>query len=198
MSSTQSTHQPDNQLEKEKRFELTKLEDDGDKNNYEEFEFKAKWELRANGMWKYIEGDSSVPPSIPKLRKETKITGKDENDVEHTIIQPSNEHEVKKALNDSKSWFDGDSKALAAIVKAVPRSKLHLVKPCQFAREAWLCLKAEYRSVNSMKATRLKQNILGYNYVEGWNVTNWRNDMQRMYQELCDIDSSLMSDDEFA
>lgn len=128
-----------------KRFELVKLTDANDENNYVEFEYKARVELRAQELWTYIEGPDSSPPLIPKLLKEVKVKGKDANGDEHeVIVQTGNEADVKAALTTAKPWLDGDAKALAAIVRAVPQHKIHLVKACKTAKQAWNALRFEY------------------------------------------------------
>lgn len=184
--------------DRDKTLKLTPLTDDGDSNNFDEFEHKAKLDLRSANYWQYVEGPTSTPPNIPKFRRAVKATGIDDEGNERTITQASNEDAVKKAVTDSMPWLQGDAKALAAIVKAVPASKLHLVKKFTHAKEAWDALKAEYRSVNSMKAARLKQQIVGYKFIDGYDMTRWRSDMQRMYQDLCTIDDNAMPDNEFA
>ena len=77
-----------------KRFELIKIVDNGETNNYAEFEIKSRFELDANDLWKYIDGPKAVSPVIPKLTKARSTRGKDENGVERTIYFPGNEVEV--------------------------------------------------------------------------------------------------------
>ena len=79
-----------------------------------------------------------------------------------------------------------------------PGSKTHIAKPAKTARDAWENLRDEYRSVNVMRATRLKTNILSYKFLDGYRMASWRDDMQHMYQELCDIDDKALPNDKFA
>jgi hypothetical protein len=193
-----STNTNPTKTERDKTLKLTLLTDDGDSNNFDEFEHKAKLDLRSANYWQYVEGPTSTPPIIPRFRRAVKATGLDDDGNQRTINQASNEDAVKQAIADAMPWSEGDAKALAAIVKAVPASKLHLVKKFSHAKEVWDALKAEYRSVNSMKAARLKQQIVGYRFIDGYDMTKWRGDMQRMYQDLCTIDDNIMPDNEFA
>ena len=93
---------------------------------------------------------------------------------------------------------EGDVKALNAIIQAIPGSKTHIAKPAKTARDAWENLRGEYHSVNAMWATRLKTNILGYKFLNGYRMTSWQDDMQRMYQELHNINDKALSNNEFA
>ena len=181
-----------------KRLKLKELTDDGVTNSYNEFSHKGKLELQAMGYWKFIEGTQSAPPVIPQLKRTQKIKGPDETGTARTIVITGNEMEVQKAMDDAVPWREGDLKALNAIIQAMPGTKLHLVQSAKTAKEAWESLKAEYRSVNTMRAARLKSYILGYKFVDGYKMANWRDDMQRMYQELRDVDDTALPDDEFA
>jgi hypothetical protein len=181
-----------------KRLELVKIIDNGEINNYAEFEIKSKYELDAHDLWKYIDGPESTAPAIPRLIKAKTMKGRDVNGVEHTITIPGNEDDVKRAKDDAEPWMAENKKTLALIVKAVPVAKLYLVKDCSTAKEAWNALKSEYRPSNSIRATTRKQDILGYNFQPGWNPTKWRMDMQKMYNELTDADPNTMTDNEFA
>jgi hypothetical protein len=181
-----------------KHLKLKDLTDDGVTNNYNEFSHKGKLELQAIGCWKFIKGPLSMPPVIPPLRRSQRIKGPDNTGTERTIIITGNEMEVQQAIDDAVPWEEGSLKALNTISQAMPATKLHLVQTAKTANDAWENLKAEYRSVNAMSATRLKTNILGYKFLEGYKMANWRDDMQRMYQELCDVDDRALSDDEFA
>ena len=95
-------------------------------------------------------------------------------------------------------WREGNIKALNAIIQAIPGSKTHIAKPGKTARDAWENLRDEYHSVNAMRATQLKTNILSYKFLDGYRMTNWQDDMQHMYQELCDINNKALSDNNFA
>ena len=51
----------------DRKIKLTKIDDDGESNNYGEFEVKLKSKLDATGLWEYIEGDEAVAPQISIL-----------------------------------------------------------------------------------------------------------------------------------
>ena len=119
------------------RLKLTKLTDDGRVNNYAEFEYKAMLKMKAYDQWKYIEGPESEPPPIPELRKARKIKGRDDNGREVTVTVPGNEIEVEEAKKQAGPWKLGNAKALSLIVEAIPQSKIHLIKRCVFAKQAW-------------------------------------------------------------
>jgi hypothetical protein len=48
-----------------------------------------------------------------------------------------------------------------------------------------------------MRVTHLKSHILGYKFIDSYKMAQWRDDMQCMYQELCNVDNKALSDDEF-
>ena len=177
-----------------KCLKLKELTDDGVTNSYNKFNHKGKLELQAMGYWKFIEG---TPPVIPQLKWTQNIRGPDETSNIHTIVITGNEMEVQKATDDAVPWWEGDLKALNAIIQAIPGTKMHLVQSAKTAKAAWESLKAEYCSINMLRAICLKSNILGYKFIDGYKMANWRDDSQQMYQELCDADNSTLSDDKF-
>ena len=92
---------PDTLSGKEKKIELTKIVEEGDTNNYNEFEMKAVAKLKAHGYWKYIEGPRAVPPTIPKLIPERRFKAKDpDTGQEKEFVELGNRQEVEKALQD--------------------------------------------------------------------------------------------------
>jgi gag-polypeptide of LTR copia-type len=180
-----------------KHLKLKELTDDGITNSYNKFSHKGKLELQVMGYWKFIEGTLSVPPLVPQLKWTQKIRGPDETSTTVTIVITGNEMDVQKAIDDAVPWREGDLKALNAIIQAMPGTKLHLVQSAKTAKEAWESLKAEYCSVNMMRAAHLKSYILGYKFIDGYRMDNWQDDMQHMYQELHDVDDTTLLDDEF-
>jgi hypothetical protein len=177
-----------------KCLKLKEFTDDGVTNSYNKFNHKGKLELQAMGYWKFIEG---TPLVIPQLKQTQKIRGPHETGTIRTIVITGNEMEVQKATDDAVPWQEGNLKALNAIIQAIPGTKMHLVQSAKTAKEAWESLKAEYRSLNMMRVTCLKSNILGYKFINGYKMANWRDNMQWMYQELHDVDNGALSDDKF-
>ncbi|KAF8232879.1 hypothetical protein L208DRAFT_1377476 [Tricholoma matsutake] len=130
------------------------------------------------GYWKFIEGTQLALPVMPQLKWTQKIRGPDETGTTSTIVITGNKMEFQKATDDTVPW--------------------HEVQSAKTAKEAWESLKAEYHSVNVMRVTHLKSYILGYKFVDSYKMANWRDDMQRMYQELCNVDDNTLPNDEFA
>ena len=158
-----------------KHLKLKELTDDGITNSYNEFNHKEKLELQAMGYWKFIEG---MLPVIPQLKWTQKIRAPDETGTTGTIVITGNKMKVQKATDDVVSWWEGDLKALNAIIQAILGTKMHLVQSAKTAKEAWESLKTEYSSVNTMRVTGLKSTILGYKFVDGYKMANWRDNMQ--------------------
>lgn len=140
----------------------------------------------------------STPPAIPKLKAAHQIQGKDKDSNNAVITVPGNKKDVENALKAAEPWLNNNTKALSLIVKSLPPSKLHLVKWIKYAKEAWEALQAKYRLANLMWATQLKQAILQYTPGVGWDTVKWREDMQKMFDELTDTDPNMMSEQEFA
>src|ERR1700742_2849042 len=87
---------------------------------------------------------------------------------------------------------------MALIVEALPTNKLHLIRSCSTAKQLWNQLREDYRPANSLRATTMKGNILGYRYEAGMSVKKWADNMQEMNIKLMDMDPDLMPDNEFA
>ena len=51
-----------------------------------------------------------------------------------------------------------------------------------------------------MRVAHLKSYILGYKFivVDSYKMANWQDNMQHMYQELCNVDDTALLDDKFA
>lgn len=183
----------------DKKFnDLTKLTDDGDKNSFDEYATKAQSKFDSYGLWRFIKGPDSVPPSIPRLKKQQQVTGKDPAGNDTTIIIPGNENAVLAARTAAIPWMNANKKALSLIVESVPANKLFLIAHLVFASEAWAVLEKEYRPVNAAKATRIKQDIMCYRCMPGYDVGKWRADMLTMFAEIKRLEANLMPDSEFA
>jgi hypothetical protein len=176
-----------------------KIIEDGDTNNYTEFEIKSRTKLTAyHGYWKHIEGPESNPPVIPQLKPKRTFVVKDQNGVDQNFVQVGNEDEVAKAKQEAQPWFETDMKVFSLIMDAVPSKRLYLVKHCKTAKEAWLALRNEYRPSNTLRVTTLKSHILGYRYDYAMDVMKWREDLLNMYNTLIDLDPETLSDTDFA
>ncbi|KAJ3757974.1 hypothetical protein EV360DRAFT_44907, partial [Lentinula raphanica] len=171
--------------------------DDGS-NNYNEFKRKSMFELDAAGYWKYIDGVDYNPPQIPILQPTREMRGLDLAGNPSTFRIPGNEAEVQAARDKAKGWLEGDKKALAIIVRAVPVEKLYLLEECTSAHAAWKALKNEYEPTNTLSALTIMQQIIGNQCKLEDNPVAWLEVMVRLYGRLRDADPKMMSDWDFA
>jgi hypothetical protein len=178
--------------------ELPKLVDDGVNNNYGEWETKSYHKLDEWDLLKYIEGPSSEPPVIPPLRETVSHQGIDDAGNVGTFHILGNANEHQQALTDAEPWLTGNKSALARIIAAVPASQLHLVKRAKYAKRAWEALRSVYQPRNSLRASTIKGQIMAYRCQSDMDVAKWLNDMQRLYNSLCDLDPDSMTDRDFA
>ena len=188
MSNTDSVH----------RTELPKIIDDGTNNNYGEWETKSYHKFREWNLLKYIEGPASEPPIIPPLHHTVTHHGVDDDGNVSSIRVPGNLAEHKEALTQAEPWMTGNNTALSRIVAAVPSHQLHLVKRVTYAKQAWESLRSVYQPRNSLRAATMKGQIMAYCCQSDMNVARWLNDMQRLYNSLCDLDNERMTDRDFA
>ena len=179
------------------RGELIKLVEDDVNNNYAEWSMKSHHQLRSWGLWKYIEGSDSEPPTIPPLRKTTECTGRTRQGTQETLVFPGNEEEHKKKEEEARPWMEGNELALSKIVCAVPDSQLNL-GDLQYAKQAWEALRAYYLPRNSHWVTSLKGDITAYRCGPGVDIVQWLKTMGDMYSSLRCMDRHRMSDREFA
>ncbi|KAJ3758614.1 hypothetical protein EV360DRAFT_70166 [Lentinula raphanica] len=167
-------------------------------NNYNEFKRKSMFELDAAGYWKYIDGDDYNPPQIPVLQPTREMRGLDIAGNLSTFRIPGNEAEVQAAREKAKVWLEGDKKALAIIVKAVPVERLYLLEDCSSAHAAWKALKNEYEPTNALSALTIMQQIIGNQCKPEDDPVAWLNTMIRLYSRLRDADPKMMTDWDFA
>ncbi|KAJ3765041.1 hypothetical protein FB446DRAFT_834199 [Lentinula raphanica] len=132
-------------------------------NNYNEFKRKSIFELDAAGYWKYIDGDDYNPPQIPVLQPTQEMCSLDLEGNLSTFRIPGNEAEVQAACDKAKVWLEGDKKALAIIVKAVPVERLYLLEYCFSAHAAWKALKNEYEPTNTLSMLTIMQQSIRKN-----------------------------------
>lgn len=183
---------------KEEKLKLEKLEVDGDINNYDSFEFKARLKLAAAGYWDHLEGTDSEPPLLPTLKPTRTIKQHDTSGVEREFRIEGNEAEVEAARLRVEPWNKKDLKVLSMIVEAVPSKSLYLVKHSKTAKEAWDALAQEFRRANALWKTSLKADILRFHFDYGMDIMKWRAKLQDMYAQLVGLDHEALSDDEFA
>jgi hypothetical protein len=180
------------------RTELPKITDNGINNNFGEWEIKSYHKLREWDMLKYVEGPESLPPIVPTLRHTTCHRGVNDDGLLCTIHIPGNEEEHEDALAHALPWMTGNNSALARIVAAVPSHQLHLVKRVIYAKQAWESLRSVYQPRNSLRGATIKSQIMSYRCQSDMNIAIWLNDMQCLYNSLCDLDPECMSDRDFA
>jgi hypothetical protein len=180
------------------RAQLPKLIDDGQNNNYGEWEIKSFHVLRSWELLKYVEGPDSIAPDIPPLRLNQAYNGMtDENEIATVHIR-GNRHEHDLAVEHARPWMTGNNLCLSKIINAVPSTQLHLVKCSIYAQQAWESLKAFYQPGNRLHMATLKSDITTYRCQSNMNIANWLTDMQRLFDTLCGIDPDAMTDDSFA
>ena len=180
------------------RNKLPKLIDNGTTNNYGEWKMKSYYKLRNWDLLKYIEGPESTPLFIPPLCHLTKVHGLDENNTITTVRVLGNEDEHRQAIADAQPWMAGNNNVLAHIVASLPTTQLHLALHVQYAKELWDNLRSIYQPQNSLHAITIKGQIMTYRCTADMNVARWLNNMQHLYNSLCDLELERMSDREFA
>ncbi|KAJ7209003.1 hypothetical protein GGX14DRAFT_364975, partial [Mycena pura] len=185
---------PANDGKEWKGIKLTPIREDEDgSNNYTEFRQKSILELDAADYWKYIDGPNYNPPAIPELKLSQQVNGVDNTGAPVTITVPGNEAVVAAARQRAEAWLSGDKKAHAIIVKAVPDTKLYIVRDCKSAHDAWLAQPA-----NSLTAITIKQQIIANQCSAHDDPVRWRQVMVQLFQKLKEADPNMMPDNEFA
>ena len=180
------------------RAELPKLLDDGSNNNYGEWKAKSFHKFREWDLLKYIEGPTSEPPVIPPLRQPTQYHGwHDELNQISTVRDLGNVIEHEQAVARAQPWMTGNNTALARIVAAVPGGQLYLVQDETYAKQAWENLRNMYQPSNSLRAASIKGQIMTYRCTSDMDVSKWLNDMHRLYNSLCDLETDRMTNHEF-
>lgn len=96
------------------RGNLPKLEDDGDSNNYADWEWKMRIVLRHKKVWKYIEGpESNGPPAVP-------------------VLDPGvNDADVATAEKALETWQDGDLAAINIFAATLPQTHICSCQACR-------------------------------------------------------------------
>lgn len=161
--------------------ELPQIVDDGTNNNYDEWETKSYHKLRSWDLWKYIDGPESTPPITPVTRRMSARIEK-------------NSAECQENTDVSRLWTAANNLALSKIVSAVPGTRIHLVKQVRYAKQAWQCLRSVYQPLNPPGAASIKDSIVAYRCTSDMDVARWVDDMQRLYNTLCNMDTECLSD----
>lgn len=178
--------------------ELPELFDDGFNNNYCEWEIRSYHKLREWDLLKFIEGPTSQAPIIPPLHHPAIYDGIDDDGNPSTVHVPGNQAEHEQALRDAIPWMTGNNIALSRIIRAIPKLQLHLVMHAKYAKEAWESLRSMYQTRSTLLAATRKNQIMAYRCQPEMNIERWLNDMQRLYNSLCNLDTDCMSDRDFA
>jgi gag-polypeptide of LTR copia-type len=177
--------------------QLPKLIDNGSDNNYGVWAPTCRHILLTWGLWKYIEGDASTPPVIPPFREASTQKAVCRDGIEREFDIPSNEEERQKKLKDAQPWMDANNLTLTKILSTVPEIHFHMVERQSYAKQAWEYLHSIYQPRNSLRATSIRGDIAAYRCAADMDVTQWLTDMQRLYGNLCRVDSHRMTDREF-
>ena len=177
---------------------LPKLVDNNHVNNYGEWKIQAKADLQSLGLWKYIEGPESIPPIIPPLVEDEYLEGSDgEGNIKLFHVR-GNTKERKQKLKAAKPWMKKNNIVIAKIFRSLSSRQLHFVNDVAYASEAWEILRSHYQPTNSALAQSLRTDLQGYRCSTTMNVTEWLDDMQRIYNSLIDMEPDAMSDRDFA
>jgi gag-polypeptide of LTR copia-type len=72
-----------------------------------------------------------------------------------------------------------------------------LVKRAKYAKQAWDTLRSVYQPRNSLRAATIKRQIMVNRCQSDMDVAKWLNNMQRLYNSLCDLNTERMSDCDF-
>lgn len=166
--------------------ELPTIVDNGTDNNYDEWETKSYHKLRSWDLWKYIGGPESTPPLIPVTH--TQASGSMKTPIE------KNSAEFQEETDASRLWMAANNLALSRIVSAVPGNQIHLFKQVRYAKQAWQCLRSVYKPLNPLGAASIKDSIVAYRCTSDMDVAQWVDNMQRLYNTLCNMDTECLSD----
>jgi gag-polypeptide of LTR copia-type len=169
-------------------IELPKLKDNGVNNNYGKWETKSSLKLDDWDLLKYIQGPDSEPPFIPPLHQPVTHHSPDKDGILRTINIPGNDNEHRQAVAAAAPWTKGNKTALMRIVAAIPTSWLHLVKHTKYAKKAWKALRSVYQPHNFLRTSIIRGQLTSYCCTSNMNIFKWLNDMQRLYNSLCDLD----------
>jgi hypothetical protein len=174
--------------------DLPKLIDDGNNNNFGEWQKKSYLQLLSWDLWKYIDGPDSAPPDIPILRQTTAHQGTDQDGSNpRTYYVTGNADEFNAKSKAAKPWMAANNITLSKIGRAVPGDQFHIIDHIRYAKEAWQSLHSHYQPRNSLRSSSLKSYILRNRCAPESDVGVWLSEMQRLYSTLCDLDPGSLS-----
>ena len=75
---------------------------------------------------------------------------------------------------------------------------MHLVKHAKYAKQGWESLHSVYQPRNLLRASTLKTQIMSYRCYQDMDISKWLNNIQELYNSLCDLDTDRMTNREFA
>ncbi|KAE9390688.1 hypothetical protein BT96DRAFT_1002063 [Gymnopus androsaceus JB14] len=127
-----------------------------------------------------------------------RIEGLNPSGVMTTFTIPGNENKVEATKQKAKAWLDDDKKTKAIIARAVPLSKLYLIRNAPSAHDSWLALKREYKPANTLTAIHINQQIIGNACPAGGDPVSWLQSIVQLYNRLQDADPNMMPDEKFA
>ena len=104
---------------------LPKLIDNGQTNNYGEWRIQSQTELRSLGLWKYIEGPDSIPPTIPPICADEYLEGSDDEGNVKVFHIRGNTKEHKEKIRAAKPWMKKNGIVLAKIFRSLASDQLH-------------------------------------------------------------------------
>jgi hypothetical protein len=177
---------------------LPKLENDGTTNNYGEWTIQAQADLESWDLWKYIDGPSSTPPTVPALRDDVTHECTETNGTVTSFHIPGNAEAHDKILKDSQPWLAQDKIARARIFRALSGGQLHVVRNSVYAKQAWEALRDAYQPPNSALAQSKTTALQAYLCTPEMDVAVWLTDMQRLYNVLLGVKPDAMTDEAFA
>ena len=177
---------------------LPKLIVKGNTHNYGEWSIQSEIQLLGQGLWKYVVGPDSNPPAIPPLQLPFTQHGIDKHGAENEINVPGNANERKKAIADAKPWMEKNDYTRAVICKSLDNRQLHRVKHLQYASQVWESLRQQFIKPNSALANSNKNSLITYLCTPEMDVATWLDDMERLYDDLTDVDPDALSDHGYA
>lgn len=166
--------------------------------NYGEWSIQSEIQLVGRGLWKYVVGPESIPPVIPPLREPFIQQGKDKSGAQSEVEVAGNAAERQKAINDAKPWTEKNDLTRAIICQALANRQLHLVKHLPYASQIWQELRRKFLKPDSSISNSKKTSLLTYLCTSDMDVLTWLDDMQRLYEDLTDMDPTAFSDEDFA
>ena len=160
---------------------------------------KSQVHLHGWGLWKYISGPDSHPPTIPPLCEDTVHEGRSEgDDTIKTFRVAGNAAERDKLIADAEPWMAQNNLALSILYTGLSSRPLRRIRNLTYASEAWTALQTHYQRQNASIATSKASDLQAYRCTPGMDIIEWLNDLQRLYDELLDMDADTISDRKFA